>query len=74
MNTSQEKPPARFSFDDLMTVQEVARALRVDDTTIRTWIRNGDLPAISLPHGGKRENFRVLKSVVQEIIARGHAT
>lgn len=34
---------------DLLTVKEVARELRVDETTIRRWIKNGVLPAISLP-------------------------
>jgi len=40
--------------DTLLTVHEVAKRLRVDDTTVRRWITNGTLPAITLPHKGKR--------------------
>jgi len=34
---------------DLLTVREVAKQLRVDDTTVRRWIKNGVLEAITLP-------------------------
>ena len=40
--------------DELFTVREVARQLRVDATTVRRWIKNGALEAITLPHRGKR--------------------
>ena len=40
--------------EELLTVREVARRLRVDDTTVRRWITSGVLDAISLPHRGKR--------------------
>ena len=36
--------------DELLTVSEVARRLRVDDTTVRRWIKSGALEAITLPH------------------------
>ena len=29
------------SIEDLLTVREVAEQLRVDDTTVRRWIKNG---------------------------------
>ena len=32
---------------DLLTVREVANQLRVDDTTVRRWIKNGILEAIT---------------------------
>ncbi len=43
-------------FPDLMTVREVARALRVDDETVHRWAREGKLPAIRLP--GRVKRFR----------------
>ena len=42
------------SIEDLLTVREVAEQLRVDDTTVRRWIKNGVLSAITLPHRGAR--------------------
>jgi len=44
---------------ELLTVREVAKRLRVDDTTVRRWIKNGALEAITLPHNGKRQVYRV---------------
>ena len=41
--------------DELLTVSEVAKRLRVDETTVRRWVTNGVLDAISLPHKGKRK-------------------
>ncbi len=38
--------------EELLTVREVARRLRVDDTTVRRWIKSGSLEAITLPHRG----------------------
>ncbi len=37
---------------ELLTVSEVAKQLRVDDTTVRRWIKTGILEAITLPHRG----------------------
>jgi len=50
--------------DELLTVHEVARRLRVDDTTVRRWINNGILEAITLPHSGKRRGYRVKQFVI----------
>ena len=41
--------------EELLTVHEVARRLRVDDTTVRRWIKSGAMEAIALPHRGKRQ-------------------
>jgi excisionase family DNA binding protein len=49
----------------LMTVDEVARHLRVDPTTVRRWIKNGSLSAITLPGRGKSESYRVKKSAIR---------
>jgi len=52
---------------DLLTVREVARHLRVDDTTVRRWIKSGALEAITLPHRGKRRGYRVRKNTIDEL-------
>ena len=57
--------PTPSDDDDLMTVDEVARHLRVDPTTVRRWIKNGSLAAITLPRRGKRELYRVKKSAIR---------
>lgn len=52
----------------LMTVAEVAKDLRVDDTTVRRWIKTGALKAVLLPHAGRRKSYRVSKETIQKII------
>lgn len=47
---------------ELMTVHEVASHLRVDDTTVRRWIKNGALDAITLPRRGERCSYRIRKT------------
>ncbi len=52
---------------DLLTVREVARHLRVDDTTVRRWIKSGALEAVALPHSGKRCGYRVRKDTLDTL-------
>lgn len=54
--------------DELLTVREVAKRLRVDDTTVRRWIKSGALGAITLPHRGKRQAYRVKKSTMDKLL------
>ena len=54
--------------EELLTVREVARRLRVNDTTVRRWIKNDTLEAIILPHKGKREAYRIKKSTVDKLL------
>ncbi|HET9918401.1 MAG TPA: helix-turn-helix domain-containing protein, partial [Ktedonobacteraceae bacterium] len=49
---------------DLLTVREVAQTLRVDDTTVRRWIKNGVLEAITLPHKGARQAYRIRRATL----------
>ena len=56
------------SRDELLTVREVARRLRVDDTTVRRWIKSGALEAITLPHKGRRQAYRVKKSTIDKLL------
>ena len=53
---------------DLLTVREVAQQLRVDDTTVRRWIKNGVLEAITLPHRGARQAYRVRKATLDALL------
>ncbi|MBV9259469.1 MAG: helix-turn-helix domain-containing protein, partial [Ktedonobacteraceae bacterium] len=45
------------------------KRLRVDDTTVRRWIKNGVLEAITLPHRGKRQAYRVRSSTLDALLA-----
>jgi len=54
--------------DELLTVREVAKALRVDDTTTRRWIKNGSLEAVSLPHVGKRQAYRIRRETLDKLL------
>ena len=58
--------------EELLTVREVARRLRVDDTTVRRWIKSGALEAITLPHRGKRQAYRVKKSTLDALLKSPH--
>ena len=54
---------------ELLTVREVAEQLRVDDTTVRRWIKNGVLDAIPLPHRGLRQAYRIRRITLDAILA-----
>jgi excisionase family DNA binding protein len=53
---------------ELMTVHEVAQQLRVDDTTVRRWIKNGVLDAVRLPHLNKRESYRIRQETIERLL------
>jgi excisionase family DNA binding protein len=50
--------PERTTFEELMTVGEVAETLRYTEGTVRHWIRTGKLPAIQVP-GGREYRIRL---------------
>lgn len=54
--------------EELLTVREVARRLRVDDTTVRRWIKSGALEAITLPHRGKRQAYRIKGDTLEKLL------
>lgn len=54
--------------EELLTVREVARRLRVDDTTVRRWIKSGALEAITLPHRGRRQAYRIKRSTLDNLL------
>lgn len=53
---------------ELLTVSEVARILRVDDTTVRRWVKQGALEAVGLPRGNLRQTYRVKRSTLEKLI------
>lgn len=54
--------------EQLLTVHEVAQQLRVDDTTVRRWVKNGILAAIALPHRGARQAYRIKRAVLDALL------
>lgn len=64
MKQTIEKPQEQ---DTLLTIKEVAKQLRVDDTTVTRWIKNGVLEAIELPHVNRRL-YRVRQSVIDKVL------
>jgi excisionase family DNA binding protein len=60
--------------EKLFTVREVAHRLRVDDTTVRRWIKSGALEAITLPHRGRRQAYRVKQSTLDKLMQSPHST
>jgi excisionase family DNA binding protein len=65
----EEMTSASAPGSDLLTVREVARHLRVDDTTVRRWIKSGALDAVALPHSGKRSGYRVRKKTLDALFS-----
>ncbi len=68
--TGEKKTMAEEKHDELLTVREVARRLRVDDTTVRRWIKSGSLEAITLPHRAKRQAYRVKQSTLDLLLKK----
>jgi excisionase family DNA binding protein len=53
---------------ELLTVSEVARILRVDDTTVRRWVKNGSLEAVVLPHVNSRQAYRIKRETLNRVL------
>jgi excisionase family DNA binding protein len=61
--------PRRMTImNDLLTVAEVAQILRVDDTTVRRWIKQGVLDAVILPHIHERQGYRIKRETVERLL------
>jgi excisionase family DNA binding protein len=67
----EKEPMVDTKNDELLTVREVARRLRVNDTTVRRWIKAGSLKAISLPCYGVRHAYRIKQSTIDALLASG---
>lgn len=55
--------------EELLTVGEFAKQLRVDGTTVRRWIKSGALEAVCLPHTGLRQAYRIRRSILAALLA-----
>lgn len=55
--------------NELLTINEVAEKLRVDPTTVRRWVKAGTMKAISLPHRGLRQAYRVHKHTLDAVLS-----
>lgn len=54
---------------ELLKVAEVARLLRVNDTTVRRWVKGGVLEAVVLPHVSRRRQvYRVHRSTLDRLL------
>lgn len=56
--------------EQLLTVREAAKALRVHEMTIKRWINGGVMAAIRLPGAG-RSRWRIKASTVAAILNEG---
>ncbi len=54
--------------NELLKVSEVAEKLRVDDTTVRRWIKHNILEAVSLPHLRTRQSYRVRRTTLDKLL------
>ncbi len=57
---------------DLLTVSEVARILRVDDATVRRWVKQGILEAVVLPHVHSRQVYRIKRETLDKVLGDSH--
>ncbi len=53
---------------DLLTISEVADILRVDDTTVRRWVKEGALEAVILPHANERQSYRIRRETLNKVL------
>lgn len=59
--------------EELLTIRAVAHRLQVDDSTVRRWIATGAIAAVTLPHLGKRQQYRIKKSTLDTVIGGSHS-
>ncbi len=55
---------------ELLTVSEVADLLRVDDTTVRRWVKQGTFEAVVLPHLNARQAYRIKRETVEKLLGQ----
>jgi len=58
---------------ELLTVSEVADILRVDDTTVRRWVKQGTLEAVVLPHINARQAYRIKRETLNRVLGEEKA-
>jgi len=57
-----------IGMSDLLTISEVADILRVDDTTVRRWVKQGALEAVVLPHVNERQGYRIRRKTLDALL------
>lgn len=58
-----------LAMPDLITTKEVADILRVDEDTVRRWMKNGALEFVALPRiRANYQTYRVKRSTVEKIL------
>jgi excisionase family DNA binding protein len=65
MNQPNQQSPI---LSELLTVSEVAQILRVDDTTVRRWVKQGVLEAVVLPHVNTRQGYRIKRETLNKLL------
>ena len=60
--------------NDLLTVAEIAQILRVDDTTVRRWIKQGVLDAVVLPHAHERQGYHIKRETLEKLLGESLAS
>jgi excisionase family DNA binding protein len=63
----------KSNLSELLTVSEVARILRVDDTTVRRWVKQGTLDAVVLPHINSRQAYRIKRETLNRVLGEEKA-
>jgi len=58
----------------LLTVSEVAEILRVDDSTVRRWMKQGILESVALPHKNERQAYRIKRETIDELLGNPNIT
>lgn len=60
------------TYSELLTVSEVARVLRVDDTTVRRWAKIGAIEVVILPHKNTRQAYRIKRETLDAMLGKQH--
>lgn len=58
----------RANTSNLLTVEEVARVFRVDEATVRRWIKRGTLDAVILPSISDRQSYRITQEALNKAL------
>jgi excisionase family DNA binding protein len=53
---------------ELLKALEVARILRVDETTVRRWVKSGALEAVILSQSEKRQSIRIKRETLNKVL------
>jgi excisionase family DNA binding protein len=67
-NAKKYEERSSKQLSELLTVSEVADILRVDDTTVRRWVKQGTLEAIVLPHTNARQAYRIKRETLNRVL------